>query len=416
MPILTTCMSLVGSGRRPGRFRLQHHHPHEHARRLSGPGHPLRRQLGQVAPSCAYDPLGNPLAVTDPRGFTTRFDRNELGKVYRTTSPAPYSFQVESYYDANRNVVRVDTKISKCCSTPAIPPAPATPSLRPAAAWPTCRCSRAPAARFARAGSPICTPSTSWTTRRSKTSTPLARPRPAWLPATCMTPTRTWFRSRKPEGNLVEYDYDERNLRIAQRVGYVAGDDEITPAVTITAYDANGNELEIIGPADRGGTDQRPWRWQTPSAPPPRSPTPATRCCSKPTTDSIGSSLPATRSATSTSASSTRATARSKCKPKNASTVVLAQSETRFDEAGRPYEGQQDVFLADRHQRPLGPRNHAHWRRTGHEFSTANGHTATVTISPPVRHQLRSHPHDLRPRGRTVGHDCRQHGRNQLRL
>ncbi len=61
-------------------------------------------------PVCSYDALGNVLSSTDARGFTTIFDRNELGAVYRTTSPAPYNYKAEMYYDANRNVVRVDTE------------------------------------------------------------------------------------------------------------------------------------------------------------------------------------------------------------------------------------------------------------------------------------------------------------------
>ena len=48
--------------------------------------------------------------MTDPRGNTWTYDRNELGEVYRTTCPAPYNYQVESYYDANRNVIQVDTQ------------------------------------------------------------------------------------------------------------------------------------------------------------------------------------------------------------------------------------------------------------------------------------------------------------------
>ena len=65
---------------------------------------------GSGCSSCAYDLMGNPLAVTDPRGFTTRFDRNELGEIYRTIGPQPYNFRVETYFDANRNVTRVDTE------------------------------------------------------------------------------------------------------------------------------------------------------------------------------------------------------------------------------------------------------------------------------------------------------------------
>ncbi len=53
---------------------------------------------GSGRASCAYDPMGNPLAMTDPRGFTTRYDRNELGEAHRTISPQPYNFRVETYY------------------------------------------------------------------------------------------------------------------------------------------------------------------------------------------------------------------------------------------------------------------------------------------------------------------------------
>src|SRR5665213_3634525 len=60
--------------------------------------------------SCNYDPLGNILTTVDARGLLTKYDRNELGEVYRVTSPAPYSFQVETYYDANRNVTQIDTQ------------------------------------------------------------------------------------------------------------------------------------------------------------------------------------------------------------------------------------------------------------------------------------------------------------------
>jgi YD repeat-containing protein len=73
----------------------------------------ITRYEGSASGGCgarAYDALGNPLAMTDSRGFTTLYARNELGEVFRTTSPQPYLFRVETHYDANRNVVRVDTE------------------------------------------------------------------------------------------------------------------------------------------------------------------------------------------------------------------------------------------------------------------------------------------------------------------
>jgi YD repeat-containing protein len=65
--------------------------------RHEGPPHAARRN---------YDPMGNVLATVDPRGNLTSFERNELGEIYRVTVPAPYSFQIETSYDPNRNVVR----------------------------------------------------------------------------------------------------------------------------------------------------------------------------------------------------------------------------------------------------------------------------------------------------------------------
>ena len=62
------------------------------------------------------------------------------------------------------------------------------------------------------------------------------------------------IKATKPAKNIVEHDYDERDLRIATRVGR---DMALSPpqpgAVTVTAWDANGNLLEVVGPANRHG-------------------------------------------------------------------------------------------------------------------------------------------------------------------
>jgi RHS repeat-associated protein len=210
---------------------------------------------GSGCSSCAYDPMGNPLATTDPRGFTTRFDRNELGEVYRTISPQPYNFRVETYFDANRNVVRVDTEDLQ----------PAYDSSDPTSA------------RFAQF-----TPSGSGNTAHvAMRPSPGGSVRPRWFtnlftfdlldnktqddidatgstPANLITgylydPNQNLIQITKPEGNIVEFDYDERDFQIAVRVGRDAASDE-PGAVTVTAHDGNGNVLEVIGPASRGGT------------------------------------------------------------------------------------------------------------------------------------------------------------------
>ena len=208
--------------------------------------------------SCAYDAMGNPLAVTDPRGFTTRYDRNELGDVYRTTAPAPYNFHIETYYDANRNVTRVDTE-----------------DLQPAydSADPTSACY----AQF--------TPSGSGTAALVPMKFgPGGASRPGWFtnlyeydvldnkieqdidatgstPSSLVTryaydPNQNLIQITKPEGNLAEYDYEERDLRIAERIGYVPGSSGVgNPAsVTIFTYDGNSNLIQIIGPAQRGAS------------------------------------------------------------------------------------------------------------------------------------------------------------------
>ncbi|WP_093281801.1 RHS repeat-associated core domain-containing protein [Verrucomicrobium sp. GAS474] len=207
--------------------------------------------------TCAYDAMGNALNETDPRGFTTVYDRNELGAIYRTTSPEPYAFRVETYYDANRNVIRVDTEDRQ----------PLYDSIDPTSSG---------YGHFSPTGSGA-------TAHVPMTSGPGGALRPGWfsnlmaydlldnkieedIDATGSTPasllTRYAYDANqnlvqitKPAGNTVEYDYDERNLRIAERVGYDPADPATHPgAVTVNSYDGNGNLVNVIAPVNRGGT------------------------------------------------------------------------------------------------------------------------------------------------------------------
>jgi RHS repeat-associated protein len=210
---------------------------------------------GSGCAACAYDALGNPLAVTNPRGFTIRFDRNELGEVYRTIAPQPYNFLTENYYDANRNSVRVDTQDQQ----------PAYDSADPTSA------------RFAQF-----TPSGSGNTAHvAMRPGPGGSVRPGWftnlytfdildnktqedIDATGSTPANlvtTFLRDAnenvvqiiKPQGNIVEMDYDERDFQIAIRVGRDAASDE-PGAVTVIARDGNGNVIQVISPVTNGSS------------------------------------------------------------------------------------------------------------------------------------------------------------------
>ncbi len=206
---------------------------------------------------CAYDAMGNPLAVTDPRGFTTRYDRNELGEAYRTISPQPYNFRVETYFDANRNVTRVDTEDQQPAFGSADPSSALFGQFTPSGSGYTAHVPMQPG--------PGGSVRPGWFTNlysfnllddKIEEDIDATGSTPANLVSTFLyDPNQNLIQTTKPQGNIVEYDYDERNLRIAVRVGR---DMSLTPpepgAVTVTAFDANGNLLQVIGPATRGGT------------------------------------------------------------------------------------------------------------------------------------------------------------------
>lgn len=56
------------------------------------------------------DGLGNPLQIVDPMGHSTAIHRTELGEPYRIVGPAPYAYMTEIFYSPNRNLIRHDVK------------------------------------------------------------------------------------------------------------------------------------------------------------------------------------------------------------------------------------------------------------------------------------------------------------------
>ena len=203
--------------------------------------------------TCAYDALGNPTAVTDPRGFTAITERNEVGQVYRNIGPAPYNFTVETYYDANGNVTRTDTQDQQVQFDSTDPTSPDYGQFTPTGSGFT---AHAPMA--AGLGGTV---RPGWFTNlytfnildwKIQDDMDATGSSPGNLTTTySYDPNGNQIQITKPEGNIVEHDYDERNLRIAQRVGYTTANPAVA-AVTIFIFDNNGNSLAAIGPAQRG--------------------------------------------------------------------------------------------------------------------------------------------------------------------
>ena len=314
--------------------------------------------------------------------------------MYRTTAPDPYRYRVETYYDANRNVVRVDTEDKVVAFTSDDP-------------------TSADYAHFVPTGSG----STAHVPTKAGSG---GEVRPGWftnlatfdlldnkveedvdatgsVPASLVTryaydPNQNLIEVTKPGGNKVEYDYDERNLRIAERVGRDPANEE-PGAVTITAYDANGNVLQQIGPAQRGGVGNHQtvivedaFRSSVSLAHTGdflleatydgfdrliqskdavgnvtlNAHDPGGRVIETTSRGVIGGPTPTDRNGTSN--------------------VDLSKALARFDEAGRPYETQQNVFVAAGVVLPSGNRSVTHTGGGLAANSVANDHTGTVTL------------------------------------
>ncbi len=360
-------------------------------------------------PSCAYDPLGNPLATTDPRGFTMIYERNELGEVFRSVSSRPYEYMVETFYDANRNVVREDTEdvgVQYDSDDPA-------------------------SAGYAHFTPQIDENSPNVAHVPTKAG-PGGEIRPGWftnlymydlldnviekdLDATGSSPSslltqyaydanENLVMVTKPEGNTVRFDYDERDLRIAEAVGSCiftgtssssssAGPNDPDCAITISFYDRNGNLEDTIGPAKRGsagnhltatiedafgdgaalvhtgdylventydGFDRIIESTDAVGNVTDSVYDPGSRVIETSVEGPVGGATPTNRNGTNN--------------------VKLSDIFTRFDEAGRTYEGQHDVFLATGTTLPSS-RAVTHTGGGLESNATTNGHTATITMT-----------------------------------
>ena len=183
----------------------------------------------------ARDTVGNVTSMTDPRGNTWTYVVNELNQVIRTTEPAPYSYSTETIYDANNNVVerRIDNLITD--------PLDYKPQLD--ASDNIVMTAGAPSQFIHRYTYDI-----------------LNNLIEEDLDATGSTPDRLLTQYgydgnenrttvTKPESNVVETTYDERDLVYQVTRGFVSSD-----ASTVSYnYDKNKMVVEIIDAQDNNG-------------------------------------------------------------------------------------------------------------------------------------------------------------------
>ena len=172
-----------------------------------------------------YDQLGNVLTEIDPRSHTTTTARTELGEAYRVTAPTPYGYKREFYFDANRNMEREDIEdivVSLDASEHFTPTGTGTTANLPTTTG---------------SGGSI---RSGWFTNEYEYDL-LDNKTKDEIDATGSTPAvlttayeydanENLVKVTKPDKNLIEYDYDERDLRIAQRVGEVLAGSTSTPA------------------------------------------------------------------------------------------------------------------------------------------------------------------------------------------
>ena len=195
--------------------------------------------------------------MTDPRGSTTVYDRNELGEAFRVTSSGPYSQQVETYYDANRNVIQVDTMDLQVLYDSTDPSDPAYAQFTPTGSGSV--------ANLPTVAGPGGSVRSGWFTNLY-TFDLLDNKTEDDLDATGSTPSslvtlyaydfnQNLIKITQPQGNLIEYDYDERDLRIATRIGYDPSTSN-PGAITVMAFDCNGNLIDTVGAIQRGSSSQ----------------------------------------------------------------------------------------------------------------------------------------------------------------
>lgn len=224
-----------------------------------------------------YDHIGLVIRQTSPRhdeasgpgfDFTTFTERNELGDMYRITSPRPYQYANEYTFDANRNVVseRIEDKELHATAGQFVPT-----DLGPSGL------ANVPSTLGAggiERGYFVNIYSYDLLDNRVTEEVDASDVSSGTVETNSLVTAYRYDANEnpvvviKPLGNTVEVDHDERDLPIAVRIGNVwdpfanggkGGVQQLADAaVTISSYDPNGNLKDQIAAANRDGTGDAP--------------------------------------------------------------------------------------------------------------------------------------------------------------
>ncbi|MFC1587496.1 RHS repeat-associated core domain-containing protein [Planctomycetota bacterium] len=162
-----------------------------------------------------YDQVGNPITIQDPRSNTTTYAYNNLNFVTKITSASPFSYETEFTYDGNNNITQLDI----------------TNKDQDGIAQ----------------GDGLVTTTFQYDTLNNIIQ--LDREEEDGVYNTWYyeyDPNENLTLVTLPEGNMIRYEYEERDLLAKEHRAYSTADE----AVTSYFYDYNGNLTSIEDPQD----------------------------------------------------------------------------------------------------------------------------------------------------------------------
>lgn len=170
--------------------------------------------LDETITTYSYDAVGNVATVKDGRGAITQFQHDALNQLVKIISAAPFLYEVRNTYDANGNLETVNVQNKN-------------------------------ADNVEESGNPFFTVSQLYDDRdRLIEKTVEVDASKSITLRYAYDPNDNLVKLTQPAGNIMAFDYDERDLPYKLQQGVGTPDE----AVTTINYDLNGNRREVIDP------------------------------------------------------------------------------------------------------------------------------------------------------------------------